>query len=147
MCDPVRSSFAMICRKNCVSRSSTFLRLSVSTGFLWERLVEIFNPYGIEDWPQPGAPVTVSKEEDDPDFIAAKRVLLTCAWFHLYDLIEKIYRHMEFHDEELSGPDEELQASPFQQKLNEYFEYAGIGWKSAQPPKSLLMQLCPHPRA
>ena len=38
---------------------------------------------------------------------------------------------MYFHDTELSSPDEEPQAHPFQEKLNEYFVYAGIGWQMA----------------
>ena len=38
---------------------------------------------------------------------------------------------MYFHDTDLSSPDEEPQAQPFQEKLNEYFAYAGIGWQMA----------------
>jgi AbiJ N-terminal domain 4 len=105
------------------------LRRSISADFLWERIERLFNPYGIDDWPKPAAPIPVAKEEDDPKFIAAKRVLLSCEWFRLYDLVEDIYQSLEFHDRELSEPDEEPQAYRFQQKLNEYFEYAGIGWQ------------------
>ena len=107
------------------------LRRSFNWNFLWERIEALFNPYGIDEWPSTGQPKTISKEEDNPNFIAAKRVLLRCEWFRLYDLIEDLYGQLDFHDTELRNEDEEFQAYPFQQKLNEYFEYAGIGWKLA----------------
>jgi hypothetical protein len=78
--------------------------------FLWERIEALFNPYGIEDWPPVGEPISVSKEEDTPEFVAVKRVLLRCNWFRLYDLIEDLFSHLDFHDTELRSEDEEFQA-------------------------------------
>jgi hypothetical protein len=107
------------------------LRESGRATFLWERIERLFNRYGIADWPPPAEPITISQQENAPEFIAVKRVLLRCEWFRLYDLLEDIFDQMYFHDTELSAPDEEPQAHPFQQKLNDYFEYAGIGWQMA----------------
>jgi hypothetical protein len=104
------------------------LRRSFNAAFLWERIERLLNPYGIEDWPAPAGPITILKEEDNPTFIRAKRVLLACPWFRIYELIEDLYGQLYFHDTELLNQ-EECQSYPFQQSLNEYFEYAGIGWK------------------
>lgn len=107
------------------------LRCSFNSVFLWERIQALFNPYGIDDWPAGGEPIPVSKEEDRPEFIPTKRFLLRCEWFRIYDLIEDLFEQLDFHDRELHSPDEEFQAYPFQQNINDYFEYAGIGWKLA----------------
>jgi AbiJ N-terminal domain 4 len=101
----------------------------IQRAFLWERIEALFNPYGIDDWPPPGEPITILKEEDHPTFVAAQRILLRCEWFRLYDLIEDLYSQLDFHDIELRNEDEDFQSYPFQQSLNEYFEYAGIGWQ------------------
>ena len=77
------------------------LRESGRPKFLWERIERLFNRYGIEDWPPPAEPITLSKDEDDLDFIAVKRVLLRCEWFRLYDLLEDIFDQLYFHDTEI----------------------------------------------
>lgn len=100
----------------------------VPSDFLWKRLEKLFNPYGTDDgWVEniemtqaiPAAP-----GED-----AAKRVLLNCPWFRVYDVIEDIFRQLVFHETELSDPDEEPRASPFQRQINDYFKHEGIGWQ------------------
>lgn len=56
---------------------------------------------------------------------------MRCEWFRIYDLIEDRFERLDFHDTELRNADEEFQAYPFQRNINDYFEYAGIGWKLA----------------
>ena len=93
---------------------------------------QAFNPYGIDKLPERASPISVTTEENkDPDFIAIKRVLLGCEWFRLYDLLQDIFRRLDFHDTELHDNEEEYYAYPFQEKLNEYFVHAGIGWQMA----------------
>lgn len=115
----LRQPLVDILQRSCGSRS------------LWERIERRFNPYGIDDWPTAGEPIPISKEEDPPEFINTKRVLLQCEWFRIYDLIEDLFRDLDFHDVEFRNPDEDFQAYPFQRNINDYFEYAGIGWKLA----------------
>ena len=107
------------------------IRRGASREVLHETINRIFNPYGLDTIPNRDGPMIISHEEDHPDFTDIKRVLLACEWFRLYDLLEDIFDQMHFHDTELSSPDEEPQAHPFQEKLNAYFVYAGIGWQMA----------------
>jgi len=45
-------------------------------------------------------------------------------------VIEDIFLRLDFYDSELrTDPEEEASAFPFQQDINNYFTYAGIGWK------------------
>jgi hypothetical protein len=105
------------------------LRDSVSTAVLRESIERVFNPYGIDTLPDRN-PLAVSPEEHKaPDFIAVKRVLVGCEWFRLYDLLESIFRQLDFHDIELHHEEEDFYAYPFQEKLTDYFEHAGIGWQ------------------
>jgi hypothetical protein len=105
------------------------IRRSASREFLRETINRIFNPYGIDALPKRDCAMTITHEEDHPDFTDIKRVLLACEWFRLYDLLERIYDRLYFHDTELSSPDDDPQGHPFQQELNDYFVYAGIGWQ------------------
>jgi hypothetical protein len=107
------------------------LRRAASRAVLRDTLARIFNPYGLDAIPKREGPMAITQEESHPDFTDIKRVLLACEWFRLYDLIEDLYGQLDFHDTELRNEDEEFQSYPFQQSLNEYFEYAGIGWKLA----------------
>jgi len=105
------------------------LRRYLPGAFLWERVERLFNRYGIDDWPPVKGALAISKEEDDPDFRAAKRVLLSCDWFRFYDVIEDVFQQLDFYDTELINPDEGQRAYPFQRDINDYFVYAGIGWQ------------------
>lgn len=105
------------------------LRRFAPTAFLRERIERLFNPYGLDPLPQRSAPIPLSQEENQPDFIEVKGVLLACEWFRLYDLIEDIFQQLKFHDEELAEIEEEPRAYPFQRAVNEYFVHAGIGWQ------------------
>jgi hypothetical protein len=106
------------------------LRRSVRPAFLWERIEILFNPYGTDDWPQSSGPFAISREEDTPELIGAKRVLLNCPWFRVYDIIEDIFDRLDFHDRELrTDPEEEAMAFPFQRDINDYFKHVGIGWQ------------------
>lgn len=107
------------------------IRRSASWEALRETIKRIFNPYGLDAIPKRYGPMIIRHEEDHSDFTDIKRVLLACEWFRLYDLLEDVFDQMYFYDTELSSPDEEPQAHPFQEKLNEYFVYAGIGWQMA----------------
>jgi len=109
------------------------LRRSVPSAFLWERIEKLFNPYGTDDWPQSSGPIAISRVEDTPELIGAKRVLVNCPWFRVYDIIEDIFDQLDFHDRELrTDPEEEAMAFPFQRNINEYFKHVGIGWQLAK---------------
>src|ERR1700744_5828900 len=64
------------------------LRRNVPVSFLLERAEKLFNPYGIDTLPVYTGSIAVEKKEDDRNTIAFKRLLLGCAWFQIYDLIE-----------------------------------------------------------
>jgi hypothetical protein len=104
------------------------LRRCTNPAFLWERVESVFNPYGIAEYPS-GPPIAIAKEEDQADIVAAKRVLMNCDWFRVYDVVEDIYAQLAFHEQELAAPDEEPRTGPLQDELNAYFRYAGIGWQ------------------
>jgi hypothetical protein len=97
--------------------------------FLMERISAILDPYGINSLPQYKESLLVSKDEDSPRHVALKRVLLGCEWFQVHDILEDIFDQLRFYEDELAAPDEEHRAFPLQQKINEYFAYAGIGWQ------------------
>ena len=87
----------------------------------------MLDPYGISYFP--------SNDEDDPDFIKAKRVLLNCPWYRVYDLIEDIYIQCAFHEDNFDFEDDDefsVKTSRLVSELNKYFEYAGIGWQLIQ---------------
>lgn len=106
------------------------LRNYTRSDFLWQRFQKLFNPYGTDDWPRASTPIPIAKEEDDPQLIAAKRVIVSCPWFQVYDIIEDIFDKLRFHDTELrTDPEEEELAVPFQRDINDYFLHAGIGWQ------------------
>jgi len=106
------------------------LRRSVRSAFLWERIEKLFSPYGTDDLPQSSGSIAISREEDSPELIGAKRVLLSYPWFRVYDIIEDIFDQLDFHDRELSSdPEEEAMALPFQRDINDYFKHVGIGWQ------------------
>jgi hypothetical protein len=104
------------------------LRRYSNPAFLWERLEWLFNPYGISEYPS-GPPIVITKEEDRPAIVAAKRVLMNCDWFRVYDVVEDLYAQLDFHERELASEDEEPRTGPLQDDLNAYFRYAGIGWQ------------------
>jgi hypothetical protein len=103
----------------------------IPSAFLWERIEFLFNPYGIAAWPpSDGESISTAKDEDNPDFVASRRVLLNCPWFRVYDVIEDVFAQLSFHEEQLrTDPDEELRAYPLHHRLNDYFRHAGIGWQ------------------
>jgi hypothetical protein len=102
---------------------------SVPSAFLWERIEKLFNPYGTDDWAEITEAVPVSQGEDD-DAVAAKRVLLNCPWFRVYDVIEDIFDQLNFYETDLkTDPTEEIRTLLFQRDINEYFKHAGIGWQ------------------
>jgi hypothetical protein len=55
-------------------------------------------------------------------------MVMNCEWFQVYDIIEDIFAQLSFHEEELAA-NEEPRAHPFQQEINFYLRYAGIGWQ------------------
>jgi hypothetical protein len=100
--------------------------------FLLDRIKHVYDPYGIANWPS-GPPIRVSKEEDDPDFVTAKRFLMNCEWFWLYTVIEDIFDQLTFYERELcTDEEEEPRAYPLQSEMNDYFKYAGIGWQMVE---------------
>lgn len=109
------------------------LRRYTNRSFLWERIEAVLNPYGLVEWPS-GPPIAVSRDEDHPDTVAAKRVLMNCEWFQVYDVLEDIYGRLDFHENFLAPHEEaeegeELRTIALQREVNEYFRYAGIGWQ------------------
>jgi hypothetical protein len=106
------------------------LRRSVSREFLPERIESLFNPYGIDQLPRRDGPMIITEDERSAtDFTDAKRVLLACEWYRLYDLLEDVFQRLDFHDQEQRAHNEEFQAYPFQKRINDYFIHAGIGWQ------------------
>ncbi len=104
------------------------LRSSVRSKFLWDRIKHLFNPYGTDEWPKMTEPLPVLRGEDD-DSVAAKRFLLSCPWFQVYDVVEDIFGCLYFLARESSDPADEGRASQFQAEINEYFAHTGIGWQ------------------
>ena len=109
------------------------LRCHTNRSFLWERIEAVLNPYGLVEWPS-GPPIAVTPDEDHPDTIAAKRVLMNCEWFQLYDVIEDVYAQLDHHETELAPHEEleegeELRTVTLERGMNQYFRYAGIGWQ------------------
>lgn len=104
------------------------VRRFVPTSFIESRCVAVLNPYGIAEMPS-GPAVPVTDEENRPDIVAAKTMMFNCEWFRVYDIIEDIFAQLSFHEEELASPDEEPRTYPFQEDINRYFRYAGIGWQ------------------
>jgi len=131
MSAPERLSIATSCRRSCGNPSSTFCSARSIRGFSGSALSDGLIPTGLTSGRPRGEPIPIPKEEDRPEFVSAKRVLLQCEWFRIYDLIEDLFHDLDFHDVEFRNPDEDFQAYPFQRNINDYFEYAGIGWKLA----------------
>jgi len=114
------------------------LKECLNARFLIERISTILDPYGISPLPRYKEPLQVpmegdtpgrvSKEEDTPDQAALKGVLLGCEWFQVYDILEDIFGQLRFYEDEVH-PGEETRSYPLQKKINEYFAYAGIGWR------------------
>jgi hypothetical protein len=102
-----------------------------NTRFLNERADAVLNPYGIDAVPvlRGRMPAPRDKDQNDSDAVAFRRMLFGCAWFQVYDIIEDVHAQLVFYEEEFASPDEEPRAWPMQQRLNEYFIHAGIGWK------------------
>lgn len=114
------------------------LKREVPSDFLWKRIKELLNPYETDDdyvdrqgyraarvsrddW------ITAAPGEDD-HAVAAKRVLLTCPWFRVYDVIEDIFGQLVLYHE--TDPDSQYPRSvPFQRAINDYFKHVGIGWQ------------------
>jgi hypothetical protein len=110
------------------------------SGFLWKRIKALLNPYGTDDdyddWVEiemstitaaaPGSTQAITAGEDRYA-VAAKRVLLTCPWFRVYDVIEDIFGQLVSY---YADPDEQYPRSvPFQRAINDYFKHVGIGWQ------------------
>jgi hypothetical protein len=106
------------------------LQRYTSSAFLWDRIEKLLNPYGTDDWPVSTEAIPVSRGEDNEHAVAAKRVLSNCPWFRVYDVIEDVFKQLDFHDTEWRiDPEEEARAFPFQQDINNYLTHAGIGWQ------------------
>ena len=106
------------------------LRRYLPISALNDSIAKVFNPYGIESVPMELSPMEISTDENNLDFIAAKRTLIACPWFRLFDVVEHAFQQLDFYEAELrTDPDEEARAFPLQRDLNEYFVYAGIGWQ------------------
>ena len=106
------------------------VRRYIGAALLWERIEKLLNPYGTDVWPQSSVGIPISKGEDNPELIAAKRVFLNCPWFRVYDIVEDVVEQLDFYETELiTDPEEELRAFPLQREINDYFVHVGIGWQ------------------
>jgi hypothetical protein len=56
-------------------------------------------------------------------------LFLTMDWFRVFDLIERVYDGLYFHDTELLELGEEPRSSPFRKAINDFFIHEGIGWQ------------------
>lgn len=100
--------------------------------FIWSSIEGCFNPYGIDKLPLYKDPISISKEEDSQEAISSKQFVLGCQWFQVFDLIEDVFKQMEFFDEEnrhIPEEDGSLDAYTFQEQLNDFFVHAGVGWQ------------------
>jgi hypothetical protein len=93
-------------------------------GFLWKRINALLNPYGTDDAYDYDAWIPAAPGEDDK---IAKRVFLTCPWFRVYDVIEDIFDGLVSYYRTFT--DEQYRLVLFQQEINDYFKYVGIGWQ------------------
>jgi hypothetical protein len=97
-----------------------------ANSILWERIQYMFgDPYAALS---PSQPIPAS-QASHYDLIEAQRFLQRCPWFQVYDVIEDIFKQLDFYEEIRSDPDEELRAYPFQDEINAYFMHTGIGWQ------------------
>jgi hypothetical protein len=69
-----------------------------------------------------------ASESGKYDLLEAQRFLQRCPWFQVYDVIEDVFAQLDFFDGHITDPEEEKQAYPFKEAINDYFIYAGIGW-------------------
>jgi hypothetical protein len=105
------------------------LQKHVTAELLWERIERIINPYGLVEWPG-GSPSMIYKVQDDPYFENAKRVLMNCDWFRIYDVIEDIFVQLILSEALLASRSQERPRAPrFENAINDYFRYAGIAWQ------------------
>lgn len=93
---------------------------------------KLFDPYGTDktdDWSESSATIPISKAEDDPDLIAAKRAIVCCRWFCVYDIIVDVFEQLCFYEQRQNDPEEEFCSFPLQRDINDYFVHEGIGWQ------------------
>lgn len=91
-------------------------------------VAEIFDPYGIDPPLARTIPMQAAYRESD-DAFEFRRFLSHCEWYRIYEFIEVLIEHLEFHERELADPEERARAVPMQRDLNAYFVHAGIGWQ------------------
>lgn len=103
---------------------------SIPSAFLWECIEKLFRPYKTGDLPQSSGPIAISREEETPDLIRARSVLVSCQWFRVYDIIEAVHGQLVRQDKQSGLPVEGAPHAPvFKRKINGYFVHAGIGWQ------------------
>jgi hypothetical protein len=105
------------------------LRESVGTHVLMASLKRILDPYGMTPLPGRAGTIALSDAEVEARFEPAKRVLLECDWFRLYDVIEDVFGQLDFYESDLAPKNEEPRTPHLSRELNAYFTYAGIGWQ------------------
>jgi hypothetical protein len=59
----------------------------------------------------------------------AQENVYRCEWFLVYDIIERIWKHLKADDEANLPPAEEQKALRFEQALNDFFIEKGVGWQ------------------
>jgi hypothetical protein len=53
-----------------------------------------------------------------------------CEWFRVYDIIEEIYAVLREQDDGSAWPEVDgSKAAEFEEKINDYFRFVGIGWQ------------------
>lgn len=103
------------------------LKTYLSVRTITDILKDILDPYG--------------QDESLNSAFINDHLFLSLDWFRIYDLVERAYAGLLFHDENFVYPvldehhmptgemEEEYRAHPFRDAMNEYFVHAGIGWQ------------------
>jgi hypothetical protein len=106
------------------------LEHSINSEYLWKRIKKLLNPYGTDNDYDDSVEIEMYQAimaGEDGYAIAAQRVLLTCPWFRVYDVIEDIFGQMVSY--ETDSYEQYPRSVPFERAINDYFKHVGIGWQ------------------
>ncbi len=110
-------------------------RYGLDDDFLSVRIKAVFDPYGLTPLPPPKATVetigrvlTALSQNDNYNSISVQPFLSECEWPQFYDLLEDITQQLIIEDGNIARWPDERRTPDWQNDLNEYFRYAGIGW-------------------
>ena len=98
----------------------TIVDIATRNGWSQDGLLDVASRIGKKSWES-----SVPKQAGTPSRIQLEQVVLDWPWFLVYDFIERVFEQMrqwEIYGE--GQPDRD-----FEEMLNEYFRYSGVGWQ------------------